>query len=272
MHTSKHRLPVAAVLLLAFVFISGQVAAQIQKTFTPKTLYLTYGNMTVPTKSARLLDTLINGRLSYTGTMDLVISDESIGIISSMQQANGRASFTLTSADFDFRAKEVLNYSDVSFREISISSLDGASKDAARFTVAFSAPNLKQGTGGGTLVQASGKSKTVLASNFRFTINGLPSNRVSAIEKINFTGNTAFRITVAAADEETWREFFLSGKGTRLQGSIELLAPNMKDVVFRADFNDASFQSWEREYDSSSEKIQRFAVGVRARFAMLTTK
>lgn len=89
-----------------------------------------------------------------------------------------------------------------------------------------------------------GKPKPFLASNFRLTVDGPPTTRVRSIEPLSFRRTdsgvvpTDLVATISNADVEPWRawanDFIVNGNNGQdkeKQGSIEVLSPNIADVL-----------------------------------------
>ena len=141
---------------------------------------------------------------------------------------------------------ERLEFFDALVSAVEFPQLDGSSKDVARVRVTF-APAQTRRRAGATPVasRVSRNSPSSLQSNFRVAIDGLDA----AASKVSKVGALAVKqapgglevsnlvLTVprsAAKLLESWHdEFVVNGAGTERTGTIELLAPNFKDVLLR---------------------------------------
>lgn len=80
------------------------------------------------------------------------------------------------------------------------------------------------------------KVTNAMAGNFKLTLANLPTRRVRSINGINVTAGTqaAFSSSVelSATDDAAWNSFYNNGAGQTIpEGTIELLSPNLRDVV-----------------------------------------
>lgn len=154
---------------------------------------------------------------------------------------------TLTVSTMDFnnteKSRRVFEDSVISFMELP--ALDGSSKDPGYVKMSFAVGRAKDnaGTAGAKTPPSADKasSKVWLQSNFRLTIDGLATNRVSKIDPITIKhspkGQLEYSnlvITVADVDSESWKVWAaqsVDGKPVEKNGKLELLAPNLKDVI-----------------------------------------
>lgn len=172
---------------------------------------------------------------------------------------NGR----IVSADFNYKAQSEQVFNNAFISAITIPALDGASKDAAYFTVQITPGTVAftKGSGADTRGKIGPKQKAWLSSNFRFELAGLPTTRVASIDsftisrKVLQTGAGAMRepakvpsslefpnlvLTISGADQaqwEQWRDSFLiQGRHTDADekaGAIVFLGPDMKSELGR---------------------------------------
>jgi hypothetical protein len=149
-------------------------------------------------------------------------------------------------------------------KEIAFPALDAASKEAGRLTLTLTPASILLDTSPGTPLQAmlgKAKPKPWLASGFRLQIDGLDCSKVALIEPFSVRrpvqeirsgqGDETMlvpgtvevpdlRIWVAASGAATWVDWhkaFVVDPNTRgvgvKNGSIELLGPNLKEVLAR---------------------------------------
>jgi hypothetical protein len=149
--------------------------------------------------------------------------------------------------------------------EVTIPAMDGASKDAAYFTLKF-APEYTRTT------KASGKiagplkteQKLWLPSNFRLAIDGLDCTRVTRVDSLTVRQSVAtddigdvrdylrvpakvefpnLKVTLAEAFAESWFDWFddfvvqgNNDESKEKNGSLSLMAANLADELMRIDF------------------------------------
>ena len=169
--------------------------------------------------------------------------------------------------DYDSTERRRLTFQHALVTQIGFPALDAASKETARLAVRLSPelthtqkPGAKTSYGKGFV---SGKQKKWLPSNFRVTMPGLDLTKVSRVEALAVDvmtdvqaigaardyEHTASEVTVPdveltvaeshAGDLRTWhQDFVISGNNDSSHektGSIEMLSPDLKDVLLRLD-------------------------------------
>jgi hypothetical protein len=151
---------------------------------------------------------------------------------------------TLIELDDKRRATSYLDFTDGVIESFVFPGLDGASKALNTFSLEASISESRIRPGDLAPVHLPGKPKPFLASNFRLTVDGLPTTRVRSIEPLSFHRTdsgvvpTDLVATISNTDVEPWRawaEDFIvngnNGQDKEKQGSIEVLSPNIADVL-----------------------------------------
>lgn len=195
------------------------------------------------------------------------------------------------SGDFDYKAQSRLDFYNALITSLTVPKLDGSSKDAAYFDVEFDAEQVRWSDGGGATIQphVSPKQKNWLCSNFRVTIGNLPCNRVASVDSFTWKCAVAsdqvgifreptkhpakitvpdLKLAISYADHDPWAKaahsWFVSGnhcESDEMNGSIEFLGPNMKEVLGSIDLQNVGFKKFSAEdSEANSEKIKRFNV------------
>jgi len=178
----------------------------------------------------------------------------------SLSGAGQRKSGAVLEADQNGSVRTRLAFTDAAISGITFSELDASSKDAFTMTVALASDTIRRTTGGGgDPGSTKGPTKRLVASNFRITIPGLDTSRVSKIAPLSVkfktaTGNVGVQrepqkgsgaadisnlvLTLPeafATSFYTWSDSFLvggkNGDGEEKTGTIELLDPAGKDVL-----------------------------------------
>lgn len=123
--------------------------------------------------------------------------------------------------------------------------LDGASKEAAYFTVVVRAEAARLDKGSGRLKTTASKAKHWLSSNFKVEIDGVDSKRVSRVDAFTVaTGDSGspidfpnLRITLAQTGAEAWetwhQRFVVEGKSEpqdEKTGRLVLLDPTLQEI------------------------------------------
>lgn len=190
-------------------------------------------------------------------------------IAESVSGQNNRKNGAVVAADFNYRETSRLTFTDAFVTELAMPALDAASKDAAKLTVKVRpAMTRRVATAeGAKLPPPEGKGhKQWLPANFRLRIGGLEETamRVNKIEALVIKQKVVehavgeFRdydpepggvevpnlvITLPESHGQPlydWHESFViqgnAGEEQEKGGSLEYLAPDLKTVLFRVDF------------------------------------
>lgn len=142
------------------------------------------------------------------------------------------------------RAKSYLDFTDAAIADFVIPGFDGSSKTPSTFILEASISKSTFRTGDNAPIQVSPKPKPFLPSYFRLKIDGLPTTRVRLIAPISFSRRTGgiaptdLVVTFSSTDVDPWRawvdDFIVNGnngQGKEKQGSIEVMAPNLSDIL-----------------------------------------
>lgn len=198
---------------------------------------------------------------------------------------------TFTSADFNYKAQSTQTFSNALITSLTVPKLDGGSKDAAYFDVEFDAESVRWAKGGGEDIRGKTgpKQKAWLCSNFRLTMGGLPCARVASIDSFTWKCAVAadqvgifreptkhpakatvpdIKLAISMADYQPWadaaKKWFIDGhheEKDEMDGEIEFLNPNMKDVLGSIQLMNCGFKKISKDdYEANSEKIARFNV------------
>jgi hypothetical protein len=168
-------------------------------------------------------------------------------------------------ADLNLNAVSQREFSGALITEMSIPAMDGASKDAAYFTVKFAPEYTRTAKASGKLPNVlKTDQKLWLASNFRLVIDGLDCTRVSRVgsitvrqplatddigdarDFIRVPGKVEFpnlTVTMSEASAQGWFDWFddfvvkgNNDESREKRGSLSLLSANLADELMRIDF------------------------------------
>jgi hypothetical protein len=174
----------------------------------------------------------------------------------SLDQRDG----AIIAADYQYKEQSRREFESALITEVSFPALDGASKDAAYMTVKLQPEYTNRAKGSGAALGAkTTTAKKWLCSNFRLTLGDLDCSRVTKIDSLTIKrqmqdddvggargyarvpGNLEVSDLVVtlpeayAQDFADWHEDFVvkgnCSDGDELKGKIELLAPNLVDVL-----------------------------------------
>jgi hypothetical protein len=198
---------------------------------------------------------------------------------------------SLISADFDYKAQSELTFSQALITGVTIPAFDGSSKDAVWLDVEFDAEQVRWAKGDGKVIGGDygHKTKSWLASNFRFKMGALPCDRVSKVDSMQWKCSVTqdqigihreptkhpakvtvpdIKCSVSYADVDAWHEagkkWFIDGfhaGADEIEGGLAILGPNMKDVVGEFEFLRCGFKKFASDArEANSEKPQRLNV------------
>ena len=151
---------------------------------------------------------------------------------------------TLIELDDQNRAKSYLDFTNGAISDFIVPGFDASSYIANTFTLEASIGKSTFRPGDNTPVQLPNQLKPFLASNFRLKIDGLPTARVRSIAPLSFRRTTPgivptdLAVTFPNVDVDPWRawadDFIVkghNGQDKEKQGAIEVMAPNLADVL-----------------------------------------
>jgi tail tube protein gp19 len=179
----------------------------------------------------------------------------------SMDGAHTYRDGAVHACDFDYKEMAVTEFKQALITEWSMPALDAKSKEQIMCTLAIKPETVRQVKGSGSKFQApmDFAQKKFLCANFRVNIDGLDCSHINKVEGFSFKqkvqenpvghlreaeiiptaleyGNLKF--TLSAAFAQSWidwhQQFVIDGNNDEAfekGGTIELLAPNMKDVL-----------------------------------------
>jgi hypothetical protein len=200
-----------------------------------------------------------------------------------------RKNGALVGVDYNFKPQSRLSFRGL-IKEVGFPAPDGSSKDAAKLTVKIAPDYARQeaptaGAGGSGAKSGADQQKKWLCANFRLKLDGLNCTRVSRIEPLvlktviveNPVGEMReyekepahievpdLVVTLAerdAQDFHTWHEDFVirgnSGEDKEKSGTLELLAPNLQEVLFTLSFSGVGIYKLASLRADATETIRR---------------
>ncbi len=209
-------------------------------------------------------------------------------IAQSWKAAAPRKNGSVVTTDFNYKAQSEREFTNALLVETTIPTFDGASRDAAYFTVKI-APELirtRAGSGADVRGQVGTKQKAFMRSNFRFELDNLPTTRVAKIESgavrqgvttdavgelrqmkqtpsaIEFPNLKVSFSLFDAKEWESWADDFLAkgnnGDDKEKNGAIVFLSPNMQEELGRINlFNCGIYRLARDAQEANPDRIQR---------------
>lgn len=199
----------------------------------------------------------------------------------------------LTACDFDYQAKTTRIFENAFITEVAVPALAGDDNNPLYITVKVTPQRTIYQMAGGEKVKGDEDvaSKKWYCSNFRLTLGDLPCSRVSKIDGFALKQSViedrvgAFRsptkhpakveidnlkITFSEADLQKWmdwhKSFIVDGlcaDNNELTGAIEILGPDMKEVLLTVELDHCGLVSLTPgDQEANAEKIQSWTAEV----------
>lgn len=197
----------------------------------------------------------------------------------------------LQACNFDHKVQAVRVFNDAYVKKVTVPACDGSSKEPGYFTIEIDPITIRYEKGTGAEIKGDENvgSKKWLCSNFRFSLGGLPCDRVAKIDSFSWEQGIvkdevgAFRepmkepamlkipnlkLTISMADLDPWSEwhksFVIDGKCTdadELTGSLTFLGPDLQEELATITFEHVGIISLEQEgVEANKEDVARFTV------------
>lgn len=260
--------------LIALILFSGSVIAQKGSVNTASTIWLQVGNNSIPVDNLSFTDALgTNNQMQHTASFDILLTNDEAtrGVIGSLQvfdkERTGRqVTFTTVNTTGESTGERV--YDNTLVDEISFPALDGTSRNALKATIKFTAGAVKLQKGSGKKGVFTKKQSVAIVSNFSLRLGSLPTNRVTKISGLSIKPGSQqllnFTIEISAVDGAAWNQWFLTGGGgaRKEQGSISLLSPNMKDILYSFSLMDVEIVSYSGG-SGNQQTLSRATIGLR---------
>lgn len=210
---------------------------------------------------------------------------------SGVEGTSPRVNGAIVVADADYKESSRITFANALVSEVAFPVLDASSKEAARMLVTFSPQYTRLVAGSGQRATQNGTfgtQKKWLASNFKLSIDGLDASRVVKIEPLvaktisvtNATGNQrdplreatkiqysnlVFYVPESAAKPFLdWYDAFvirgLNAQANEKNGRLELLAPDLRSILFTLDFSGLGIISVAPEPPAPGESVRRTRV------------
>jgi len=197
--------------------------------------------------------------------------------------------FLTTSADN--KVQSVLTFDDALLTSVTVPALDAAAMAAGIFTVEFDVGDTRDQKGNGTAYKlpGAGRQKAWLVSNFRISLPGLACSRVKSVDAFTWRAAVTkddmggrgvpvrriqevtvpdLTLTISSTDYDAWHTaataWFIDGKrgdANEIDGSIELLSPDLKTVLATVGLKGVGFKRFERRgFVANAENVSVFKV------------
>ncbi len=196
---------------------------------------------------------------------------------------------SIQSIDYDRNIVSQLEFFHAVLTEVGFPALDASSKQAAKMTVKFSPEYTRLKKGSGKLQPPPGQaasSKNWLTDNFRLAISGLDCSHVNKIDALTIKQNINasaigkerlldlqssslevpnLAVTLAESTAQSfydWHKDFIidgnNGQNKEKSGTLELLTPDLKEVLFTLTFHGLGiFRLAPEKVEAGNENIRR---------------
>jgi len=259
--------------LLTILFLQAGVTIVTAQTGIAQ--FLTIDKQSIGIKNLTLVDSTGAGnKIIHTAAFDIAIdnSKEISTVLSLLQNSlkynkPGDIYFTKTGVQ-PGRAIDERKYQGSIVREIKLPAITATAKELYIIRVSILAETVSINYDVPTAL-VSGKERTkALASNFRITLESLPTRRISKVESMKISsdsknaGGQQFSVELIALDERAWNEVYNNGAGKVLaKGRIEMLSPNLVDVLLTINLEECTITSY-RSITGTGQTIAKVAYGI----------
>jgi len=178
-----------------------------------------------------------------------------------LQNKHMRKQGFVTFGDFDKKARGYMDFRDALLTSFALPACDAAGKDSGKISITMAVEETIKRAGDNADLKGAmnTKQKSFVTNNFKLTIGDLPCKRVNKIDAISATCKVQedqvgevriqtkeptvtdwsnLKVTLSAADEKMWNEWFddfcikgNNGDDKELSGSLEWLDPSTKATI-----------------------------------------
>ncbi|MDZ4794220.1 MAG: hypothetical protein SGI83_08075 [Bacteroidota bacterium] len=269
-------------LLFSVLLNSYPSTAQPSRNLTGGTDFVTINNTTVPTHDLYMVDSIDAGnQIKHAASFEIKVnSSENVKKIladfQSYMAKNQSFLLVFSKANLQFSVFEQRTYTAAKVKELTLSALSASAKEGVTITIKIQAEQVAIAYDKANKINSPISSKTgvVLASNYRFELNGQSMNRVIEISSLqigNTTGEThRFSIEITGAEAQTWYDWFNNTKNEDKKKSVRitLLGPDQRTELFTVELTNAEVIYLSVQSNSSQETISRTKIGLRASAAV----
>ncbi len=219
-----------------------------------------------------------DNKMMHAASFDITLNDQEAtrNIMAALQGVSTNKKgleLSFITINSNMEVMEVKTYSYTTVQEINLPQLDATSRSLVKAMVKIKAGSvqIQRGAGDKSTASSQMKSRNAAASNFKCTLGSLPCNRISKVGAVSIRPGDGqlqnFTIEVMGADATAWNQWFLTGAGgiKKEQGSIELLTPDLKVVLYTIILNDAEIISFSTTAGNGQQTIARATIGLRAK-------
>jgi hypothetical protein len=197
-----------------------------------------------------------------------------------------RQNGAMVTSDFNFKEVARLNFFNALMTEVGFPALDASSKDPAMFSIRVTPEYTRRQKGSGTSGHKGQVQKRWPSSSFRLQIDKLDCTRVNKIEALTMKQQVVAHSAGASRDYQTepshleisnlavtlleanaeafynWHESFVikgnNGPDEERSGTLEFLAPDLKEVLFTLELKNLGiFRLTPEKVEAGSENIRR---------------
>ncbi len=213
-----------------------------------------------------------NNRIEHKAYFDISLNNDErvVGIINELEQSmnlNKQLNIVFTYASNVGRVggsnkSEVITYSKAIVKRITIDDLNAAGNEPVKIHITIDGGLFKSVSQLDTdirLGKSSGTFYRAVESNFRLILDTLNSSgivKISGFEKnYGSMARNVFQIELIASTKKGWNDLFDNGSGKIIrEGKIEILTPNLKDVIFTIYLNNVTIISYRSETKTNSQR------------------
>ena len=215
-----------------------------------------------------------SNKIVHTASFDMLLLDnESSRLVLSSFQNKMATPISIYTCNINREISEEKVYTNVTVQEIVLPALNASDRSVVKATVKISAGTVEIVKAGGKAlgIASKGYSNTIV-SNFRVVMGILPCNKIYKLTSVSIRPGDKLtqnlNIEMSAVDATQWNEWFLTGAGgvKKEQGYIQLLAPDLRGVMYTIQLTDVDIVSFSiSSATSAPQAMQRATIGLRVR-------
>ena len=157
-------------------------------------------------------------------------------------------------------------YSAATVMQMTASKLEAAGRSAFKMEVKIRSAQLTEIAN--VNIKSSPAARTLLAYNFRIEIPGIATDRIAVVSGLELRTNPLISFEISMADIASWQQW-IGSPGKKINGSIFMLAPNMRDRIKVFQLVSMELVSITQTINPNEERAQRFTALVRPAMLVL---
>lgn len=225
-----------------------------------RAVYITIDGNTIPVDHLLMNDSVAGGKVYYSASFVLPVTDDPAFqfIYQALQKGNVNVSVFYTRSAGTTTERQ---YRSIALQQMQLSKLEAAGRTACKLEVKMRSGQVVE-KANATVAYKGNKGRQVLVSNYTVSLDNLPAGLIAGIGNVEFKNNALLSFEVSARNINEWNQWF-SSPGKKINGSIFLLAPNMRDKLIQIRLTNAELVSVTQNITVNDERLERFVAVVK---------